>query len=59
VRCDPKQAIIVSGVQQARALVARVLLEPGDTVWMEEPGFQGVRASLIASGARVSRSMVC
>lgn len=53
VRCDPEQVIIVSGAQQALDLVARVLLEPGDTVWMEEPGYQGAHASLIASGARV------
>lgn len=53
VRCDPAQVIIVSGAQQALDLVARVLLEPGDTVWMEEPGYQGARASLLASGARV------
>ena len=53
VRCDPKQVIIVSGAQQALDLVARVLLEPGDTVWMEEPGYAGARASLMASGARV------
>jgi GntR family transcriptional regulator/MocR family aminotransferase len=53
VRCDPEQVIIVSGAQQALDLVARVLLEPGDTVWMEEPGYQGARASLLASGARL------
>jgi GntR family transcriptional regulator/MocR family aminotransferase len=53
VRCEPEQVIIVSGAQQALDLVARVLLEPGDTVWMEDPGYQGARASLMASGARV------
>ena len=53
VDCDPEQVIIVSGAQQALDLVSRVLIEPGDAVWIEEPGYQGVRATLSFAGAKI------
>ncbi|HEX8556541.1 MAG TPA: PLP-dependent aminotransferase family protein [Pyrinomonadaceae bacterium] len=53
VRCSPEQVIIVDGAQMAFDLIARVLLDPGDTVWMEEPGYSGARVALTASGARL------
>ena len=54
VRCSPDQVIIVSGAQQALDLTARVLIDPGDTVWMEEPGFHGMRGALLAAGAKLA-----
>lgn len=51
VRCTPDQIMIVSGAQQALDLAARVLLDPGDTAWIEDPGYQGLRGALIAAGA--------
>lgn len=53
VRCDPQQVLIVSGSQQALDLVARLLLDEGDTVWAEDPGYIGARGALIGAGARV------
>lgn len=53
VRCTPEQVIVVDGAQMAFDLIARVLLDPGDTAWMEEPGYPGVRAALLTSGARL------
>ncbi len=41
VRCSPDQIIVVSGVQQALDLLARLLLKQGDAVWMEDPGYFG------------------
>jgi GntR family transcriptional regulator/MocR family aminotransferase len=41
VNCAADQIVIVSGVQQALDLLARVLLKPGDRVWMEDPGYFG------------------
>ena len=52
-RCGPHQVVIVSGAQQALDLVARVLVDPGDPVWMEDPGYLGARAAFVAAGARV------
>jgi len=54
VQCDPNQVIIVSGAQQAIDLTARVLIDPGDSVWMEEPGFQGMRGALLGAGAELA-----
>lgn len=54
VQCHPDQIIIVSGAQQAIDLTARVLIDPGDSVWMEEPGFQGMRGALLAAGAELA-----
>ena len=54
VQCSPDQIIIVFGAQQAIDLTARVLIDPGDSVWMEEPGFQGMRGALLAAGAELA-----
>jgi GntR family transcriptional regulator / MocR family aminotransferase len=50
--CDWRQVIVTSGAQQAIDLVIQLLLEPGDKVWVEEPGYPGLRGPLIAAGAR-------
>ncbi|MEP7064912.1 MAG: PLP-dependent aminotransferase family protein [Gemmatimonadota bacterium] len=52
-RCSPEQIFIVSGAQQALDLAARVLIDPGDAAWMEDPGYSGARAALAGAGARV------
>lgn len=53
VRCTTDQVIIVGGSQQALGLATRLLLDRGDTVWMEEPGYVGARAAFLASEARM------
>jgi len=52
VRCDPEQILIVSGAQQALDLAARLLLDSGDEMWMEDPGYTGARAAFIAAGVK-------
>lgn len=52
VRCDANQVIVLSSSQQGLDLAARVLIDTGDEVWMEEPGYHGARAALHACGAR-------
>jgi len=54
VRCAAEQVAIVSGVQEALDLAARVLLDPGDRVCLEEPGYVGAARVLEACGARIS-----
>jgi GntR family transcriptional regulator/MocR family aminotransferase len=53
VRCSPDQVIVVSGSQQALDLCARLLLDTGDAVAVEEPGYAGVRQLFAAHGARL------
>ncbi len=49
--CDWEQVLITSGAQQGLDLVARTLLDPGDRVWVENPGYRGLRGPLFAAGA--------
>jgi GntR family transcriptional regulator/MocR family aminotransferase len=51
--CTASQVIVVNGSQQALDL-ARVLLDRGDTVAIENPHYQGTRDILTAAGARLS-----
>lgn len=54
VRCSPEQIAIVPGVQEALDLVGRLLLDPGDRVCMENPGYPGASRVFSALGAKVS-----
>ena len=53
VRCHSEQVLIVNGSQQALDLAARVLLDPGDVVWVEDPGYLGARSALAAAEAHL------
>ncbi|MCP3135903.1 MocR-like pyridoxine biosynthesis transcription factor PdxR [Pyxidicoccus xibeiensis] len=53
VRCEWRQVLVLSSTQQALDLVARLLLDEGDAVWLEEPGYLGARAAFESAGARV------
>ncbi len=53
VRCAADQVIIVSGVQQALDLLARLLLKPGDAIWMEDPGYFGATIAFNSIGAQM------
>ncbi|KLV64239.1 PLP-dependent aminotransferase family protein [Citrobacter murliniae] len=43
VRCSPEQILITEGIHQALDLVTRTLCDPGDNVWIEEPGYWGIK----------------
>src|SRR4051812_7227696 len=50
--CNAEQIVIVNGSQQAFDLIARVLIDPGDKVVIEEPHYHGSRLSFLAAGAK-------
>ncbi|MDQ3749187.1 MAG: PLP-dependent aminotransferase family protein [Acidobacteriota bacterium] len=53
VRCEPEQVIIVAGAQQALALIAQILIDEMDVVWMENPCYLGARNVFAAAGAKI------
>ena len=53
LRCDVEQIVVVNGSQQGLDLCARLLLDPGDSVVMENPGYNLARQVFIAAGAEV------
>ena len=54
IACDPDHVLVVSGIRQALDLTCRLLLDPGDAAWMENPGHPGLRAVLVANGLQVA-----
>lgn len=53
LHCTPEQIIIVPGTQGALDLAARTLINPGDPVWMEDPGYHNARGAFLGAGAHV------
>jgi GntR family transcriptional regulator/MocR family aminotransferase len=53
IACDPDHVLVVTGIRQALDLTCRLLLDAGDAVWMENPGYPGLRAVLAANGANI------
>jgi GntR family transcriptional regulator/MocR family aminotransferase len=53
MRADRERVLITTGSQQSYDLLIKLLLDPGDQVWVEDPGYPALRAALIAAGARL------
>lgn len=53
VHCQLDQIMVVSGSQQALDIAARVLLDSGDSIWVEEPGYRLGLAVFEAAGCRL------
>lgn len=54
VDCGPEQVIVVTGAQAALDLISRTLLDDGERVWMEDPGYLGAYSAFSASGAKLT-----
>ncbi|AXY76340.1 PLP-dependent aminotransferase family protein [Paraflavitalea soli] len=50
VTCEAEQVIVVTGSQQGLNLVVECLLNKGDKVWMEDPGYHGARIAFTNAG---------
>jgi GntR family transcriptional regulator/MocR family aminotransferase len=57
-QCKPEQVMIVSGTQEALDLAGRMILDPGDNVCLEEPGYPGAAMAFEALGAKLSPVLV-
>jgi GntR family transcriptional regulator/MocR family aminotransferase len=53
VHCTPEQVMIVPGSQGALDLAARMLVNVGDPVWLEDPGYTGARGAFLGAGAHI------
>jgi len=53
VQCNSDQIIVVSGAQQAIDLAARILIDDGDPLLVEEFCYGAARAALLSAGARL------
>lgn len=54
VKCTPEQILITSGTHQSLDLLAKMLCNPGDRVWVEEPGYWGHRSVLEINGLEMT-----
>ena len=53
VRCDARQIMVVNGSQNALDICARVLVDPGSPVWVEDPGYMLLHSTLVLAGCRL------
>lgn len=53
VRCDPDQIVVTTGTQQAIDIAIRVLLDPGDEVWVEDPCYSLTYRALHCAGVKL------
>ena len=56
--CDPDQVIVVAGAQRGLDLICGLLVDPGDSVLLEEPGYPGALSALVDAGATVRHAAV-
>lgn len=53
VACSEEQVFITSGAQAGLAGAARLLLNPGEPAWIEEPHYLGARGAFLSAGAEL------
>ena len=53
IRCEPSEVLVTSGAQQALDLVARCLVDPGDSVCLEQPGYFAAAMAFAACEAHL------
>ncbi|MGX5220435.1 MocR-like pyridoxine biosynthesis transcription factor PdxR [Pseudomonas segetis] len=53
LQCDPAQVVITSGAQQAISLCAQLMLQPGDRVAVENPGYRAAGHAFAVAGGRL------
>lgn len=53
VKCVARQVVITDGAQQALNIIAQLLLNPGESAWIEDPSYDGAKAAFQSVGARI------
>lgn len=52
VACTAEDVIVTAGIRQSLRLIAELLLDPGESALVEEPGFPGITQALASAGLR-------
>jgi GntR family transcriptional regulator / MocR family aminotransferase len=52
VRCVPEQVFVTAGTQQAFEEVLRLVVDAGEAVWLEDPGYLGAQRAVLGAAAR-------
>lgn len=47
---EPERILVTTGAQGALAFLAQLLCDPGDPVWLEDPGYLGARGAFVGAG---------
>lgn len=50
IDCDARQIVITEGALEGVNLCTQLLSEPGQTAWVEEPGYFGAKSAFLAAG---------
>jgi GntR family transcriptional regulator/MocR family aminotransferase len=53
VRCEAAQVVVTEGAMEALTLCTRLLTNPGDTAWVEDPGYRGARTAMHAADLQI------
>ena len=53
LRCEASQIMVTTGSQQGLQCIAQALIDPGDKVWLEDPGYPGARQAFALVGAKL------
>ncbi|MGV8998504.1 MAG: PLP-dependent aminotransferase family protein [Parvibaculaceae bacterium] len=53
VVCTPDQVIVTTGAQASLSLASQMVTDPGDEVWLEDPGYLGARGAFLGAGAKI------
>jgi len=53
VACDADRVIVTSGTQQSLDIINRLMLDPDEEVWIEDPGSLAARATFVGAGVRL------
>ncbi len=50
VRCGAEQIVVLNSSQQALSIIANLLVDPGEQIAIEDPGYHGARSVFAAAG---------
>ena len=53
ISCHPEQIFVCAGYRACLDLISHTLMRPGETCWLEEPGYFMARSALLEAGAQL------